>query len=350
MTTKKPPIQEEEIDLGNLFQQIGNMFKSLFKAIGQFFASIYHYFILFLLFIRRNIVPVGIVTLIGLAYGIYKDFTTPPVYESEMIVKTNYGSAALLYEKIDEINALLNESDTIEVANELNIPSSEVSNILGFSAEPNDYIKDSKLAYDNFRLTSIDTSYTNKIEYEDFIERFKETDAKYHKISVLTKNPKKLNISESFKKVVQTDFFLNLEKETTQNFNFFKERYAKELSAVDSIRDRYKKVAFLQANNPTNDASLKISTEKTTERNIDYDLFNTTIRLLKEYNNFIQIKDNDNGVLTVVTDFSTGTKYGSLLKTNAVKYTIVGFLLIMIVLFSIQFNKYLSQYEKKIHT
>lgn len=348
MTTKKPPLQEEEIDLGNLFQQIGNMFKNLFRAIGNFFAAIYHYFILFLLFIRRNIIPIGIVTLIGIVYGLYKDYTSPPVYESEMIVKTNFGSATLLYEKIDEINALLAESDTLEVAKLLDIPPDEVGNILSFSIEPNDYIKDSKLAYDKFRLISIDTSYTNHIEYEDFIERYKETDAQHHRIIVFAQTPKKIDVGESFKKLVHTDFFINLEKESTQNFNLFKERYTREISAVDSIRDRYKKVAFLLAKNPSSDASLKISTEKTTERNVDYDLFNMTIRLLKEYDKFTQLKDNNNEALTVVSDFSTGKIHGGLRSSNILKYGVLGLGLILLILFALHFNKYLSTYEKEL--
>lgn len=349
MTTKKPPVQEEEIDLGNLFQQIGHMFKSLFKGIGQFFAAIYHYFILFLLFIRRNIVPIGIVTLIGLAYGLFKDYTTPPVYKSEMIVKTNYGSAALLYEKIDEINALLGESDSTQVADILEIPINEVSNIIAFSIEPQNFQKDAKIAYDKYRLVSIDTSYTNKIEFKDFSERFSETDAQYHIIKVTTKNPDKINIKKGIKDIVSTDLFIQIAKEHIENKDLQKSAFVKGIYAFDSIRNRYTKVALMQAQKPATSQDLKISAEKTTERNVDYDLYNISIRWLHEFEKFNSKYQDKGDIITIVSDFSIGKKNGGILSSSTLRFAALGFILALFVLFILQFNKYLSQYEKKIH-
>ena len=90
----------EEVDLGNLFKVIGKGFTNLFRGIEKFFKGIFHYLILFLIFLRNNALKLGMATLIGGAGGLVLDITKPKVYSSTMIVEPNFKSCVELLKNL----------------------------------------------------------------------------------------------------------------------------------------------------------------------------------------------------------------------------------------------------------
>ena len=96
--------QEEEIDLGKLFVLIGKGFSKLFKAIGNFLLGIKRLLIRFAVFIKKNLILVAAVTILGLSFGLYKDITAEPKFEASMVVNTNYSSKEQLYYEVVAIN------------------------------------------------------------------------------------------------------------------------------------------------------------------------------------------------------------------------------------------------------
>ena len=79
--------KEEEIDLGSLFVIIGNGFKKFFRSIGRIFTGIFHFFIQILLFIKGNIIKLGISTMVGAAFGGYLEIESETIYGSDMIIE-----------------------------------------------------------------------------------------------------------------------------------------------------------------------------------------------------------------------------------------------------------------------
>ena len=92
---------DQEIDLGQLSKKIGEIIQSF---IDWLFDGI--------LFIRRNIVVIGILFVIGAGLGFYMDKKTK-VYDHEVIVMPNFGSTDYLYSKINLISAKIKEGDTV---------------------------------------------------------------------------------------------------------------------------------------------------------------------------------------------------------------------------------------------
>ncbi|WP_051473714.1 hypothetical protein [Aquimarina macrocephali] len=72
----------EEIDLGELFKFIGDVFNRFFKFIGNIFKALFHLFILFLNFIRIHFLKFIIAVFFGLAVGGYLDYKSEPIYRS----------------------------------------------------------------------------------------------------------------------------------------------------------------------------------------------------------------------------------------------------------------------------
>jgi len=64
--SKQIQSQEEEIDLGGFFNQIGKLFSKLFGLIGFILKSIYHFVIITLIFAKKHYWKLGIALLAGL--------------------------------------------------------------------------------------------------------------------------------------------------------------------------------------------------------------------------------------------------------------------------------------------
>jgi hypothetical protein len=91
----------QEIDLGQISKKVSEGFESLSTAI---FRGI--------LFLKRNLIWIISLFVIGAGVGYYLDKTTN-VYDHKLIVTPNFGSADHLYAKVEQLNAKIKEDDTL---------------------------------------------------------------------------------------------------------------------------------------------------------------------------------------------------------------------------------------------
>lgn len=89
-----------EIDLDQISKKVKNV-------IGRTNDSVFDG----ILFIKRNIIIIAVLLIVGAAFGYYKDKKTS-IYEHTILVKPNFGSVDYLYEQIKNINAKIAEGDT----------------------------------------------------------------------------------------------------------------------------------------------------------------------------------------------------------------------------------------------
>lgn len=94
-----PP--SDEIDLGQLFQLIGNGFKNLFKAFLRLF-----------LYLKKNMIKLGVLIFIGLAIGYGLNQIVTKRLKTEVIVKPNLESKSYLYSVVGEIRTNVGTKDT----------------------------------------------------------------------------------------------------------------------------------------------------------------------------------------------------------------------------------------------
>lgn len=97
--------QDQEIDLGQVFSKIGKFFK---KIVDSTFDAV--------LFVRKNIIILTILFIIGASLGFYLD-KTDKTYNNEIIVTPNFGSVDYLYSKIALLEAKKKENDTVFFSN-----------------------------------------------------------------------------------------------------------------------------------------------------------------------------------------------------------------------------------------
>ncbi|SFR57969.1 MULTISPECIES: hypothetical protein [Maribacter] len=92
----------DEIDLGQLFQLIGNGFNAIFN-----------WFLRVFLYLKRNLLLLIVLVVIGLAIGYGLNQIISEKYKSEVIVKPQLESKNYLYDVVNEIQSNIQAKDTL---------------------------------------------------------------------------------------------------------------------------------------------------------------------------------------------------------------------------------------------
>ena len=90
----------QEIDLFQISKKIGVFFENISTSIFRGF-----------LFLKRNLIIISILFIIGVVLGLYLDKTNK-VYENKLYVQPNFGSVDYLYSKIELIDSKIRDNDT----------------------------------------------------------------------------------------------------------------------------------------------------------------------------------------------------------------------------------------------
>jgi hypothetical protein len=91
----------QEIDLSMISKKIGGFFDGISFSIFKL-----------ILFLKRNLIILVVLVVTGSGIGFYLD-TTIKSYDSEIIVRPNFGSTDYLYSKIDLLESKIKENDTL---------------------------------------------------------------------------------------------------------------------------------------------------------------------------------------------------------------------------------------------
>ncbi len=344
----QPDIPQEEIDLGNLFSQIGKMFSSLFNFIGDVFKSLYHYFIILLLFLRKNILILGVATLFGAILGFLLSLNKDPVYTSEMSVETAYENGIRLYSQVDYLNTLISFEDSIMMGKIFDISSTEAASILGFEAQPIDSEKNFYLAYDAY-IQNTDSIYTHEFEFEDFSKRMVDTDLRFHKIIVEGFKPRVfVKLNNGIKPLIENEYYKDLKEKKAEELAFEKENIINNLSQIDTLRKRYKETAYLELKQKA-DKNSGVSfntTNKAYKGNPDKDLYHISDTLMLKLRELNRLDVENKDILKIQSEFNIGNVKKGFIGKKWMRYGVFAFVLAFLVLLGIQFNKYLNRYKE----
>ena len=108
-TTPQKNDANQEIDLSQISEKIGDLFQGVLTFIFNV-----------ILFLKKNILILGLIFVIGAVLGFYLDKNSK-VYDNQIIVSPNFVSTDYLYAKIDLINSKINDGDTVFLKDEVGI-------------------------------------------------------------------------------------------------------------------------------------------------------------------------------------------------------------------------------------
>ena len=351
MSDQKPQSSSspsEEVDLGQLFQLIGNAFRKLFLFIGSIFKGIFGIILLFLFFIQKHFLKFVIAGVVGLAIGVYVDMTKEPEFISTMVVEPNFNSVQQLYNNVNFYNELAEAEDSTALAEALDISIREASSIKEFNVESYSDENQKVLLFDKF-VRSLDTTTQKAIDMEAYLKNFNSFDARFHTISVTATNngiAKKLQPS-IINSISRNDYF-NLQKEISDiNIKLQDSIYTKQIIEIDSLQLLYKRVMLKEADKPMQGTNISLG-ENGNKENKELSLINKMEELKTSLVELNEEKANKSSILNVISAFPRkGVEVKGIFKSY--KFIIPSLLIIFTlgILALLSLNTYLKNHKKE---
>lgn len=346
MTDKKLPPKEEEVDLGNLFKVIGKGINNILNAIIQFITSIFHYFILLLIFLRNHALKLGLAVLIGFIVGFIFHKLEKKSYVSHMIVETNYGSGMQLYKQIDYLNDLVKKKDSVSISQILNINTKEAAQINKIKISAYQPKRNLYKAYDEY-LQKKDTIFTKDLKFEDFKKRIDEYDLRYHQIKLNSKSRTVFgDISPSIIKLVENDYYKQLRNLKVNELNQKIAVLNQNLQQIDSLRKSYKEVALKEAEKLSSTSTIEISKKENGKEENDIELFNTSNEILNSISWTNDDLKRKKKIVNIISDFDkVGVPDGNIIHKKHFQLPLLFLGLMLAWILIMQLNKFLNSYK-----
>ncbi|MDL5510245.1 hypothetical protein QSE00_00355 [Arenibacter sp. M-2] len=351
MATQQPTpnhSSSEEVDLGQLFQVIGNGFRKFFLFIGNIFKGIFHAVILFLLFLQKHFIKFAIAAVVGLALGIYLDMVKEPKYISTMVVEPNFNSVQQLYNNVNFYNELAEAEDSIALAEALDVTVKEAAKLKKFVVESYSDENQKVQLFDKF-VRSLDSTTKKAIDMENYLKNFNSMDARFHTISVTATNntvAKKIQPS-IIKSISRNEYFQLQQSISDKNISLQDSLYKKQLMEVDSLQRLYKRVMEKEADKPLQGTNISLG-ENGSQENKELALINQVDKLKQNLVLLNEERANKSSILNVISAFP---RRGVEIKGvfNSYKFWIpLGFIGIALLMLSIlDLNTYLKKYKQE---
>lgn len=231
MSTASQNNDNQEIDLSQISKKIGNFFEGVSTSLFGI-----------VLFIKRNIIVIGVLFVLGVGLGIYLDSNNKS-YNHEIIVTPNFGSNDYLYSKINLLNSKIKERDTAFLVNlgfkdvdkisvveikpiidvykfiNNNTANFELIKLMAEDGDLNKIMED-KLTSKNYPFHQIQAVTSKKITDDTFTKpllKFLNTSDYYTRLRKEYINNVSIKMKENDSVIKQIDGFLNDFKKQTTN-------------------------------------------------------------------------------------------------------------------------------------
>jgi hypothetical protein len=331
---------QEEVDLGQLFKLIGQGISNFIKGVKNFFIGLLNLFIQIALFLKKNFVKIAIVTFLGFAFGLYKDYTNPTVFEATMQVRPNNNSTQQLYNEVEAINnAIKQKNSSVLKQLELNTNDFVYAEIMPLVSN--------KIQLDIFNdfIKTLDTTTIKDVDYNRFVKELANTDYPDHKIVLSTNNQLVFDKYQKllFNNVSKNTLLQARQKVSLENLNYKEEKLKKSLRDIDSLRVIYNKVLLAEAKKVSSGTKI-ITAKQDGKSNVELELYAKKNIIINDLNNIAQQKANNHQLIQIGADFSSvGKAKKTLLDRQFIKFGVFAFLLSIVLILLFNFNSYLNK-------
>lgn len=337
---------EEEVDLGSLFVIIGRGISRFFNFIGSIFTGIFHAFIIILIFIKENIIKIGIATLIGIIAGFFLEVQSPKRYASELLIEPNFKSILQLYNNVNYYNDLVKQKDTLKLQETFNLTKKEAASLKKFTIEPIEMDTDIINAYDELIL-AVDTLTIKSYEFKQFKEAFTNFDYKIHKVVVTAE---KSNVFEKLddviiSSVVKNKYFNRIKKLNNDNLDETDSVYKQNLVQIDSLRKVYMQVMLDEAKKVQSGTNIDFGGQN--QKSKELELFETNRKIISDLKKITKEKYNKYEVINVISNFQpVGYEINTITKNYVFQLGALGAGIMIFFLLMLKLNTFLNNYKK----
>ncbi len=343
---KENQTKEEEVELGSLFIIIGKGFSNLFNFIGKILKGIFHFFILILLFVKKNFTKLAIAAAVGAVVGTFVEFKKDVTYGADLQVQPNFKSSRQLYNNVNYYNDLVKQKDTTSLANAFGISITEAATLKKFEIFPVKNGNDLLTSYDELIL-SVDTLTAKSYSFDNFKTTFTDYDYKIHNIHVVaTKNDVFSKLDRVIiSSVVDNQFFNKVKVLTNENLNRTDSLLRENLSQLDTLRKVYMTVLVEESKKQATGTSIDLGGEKKTTKELE--LFETNRKINSDLKEIAKDRSEKSEVLNVISNFQPiGYEIKGISKNYGVLASGLALALMVLFLLLKQLNNYLNNYKE----
>ncbi len=346
--SKQVQTQEEEIDLGGFFNQIGKLFLKLFRWIGDSIKGMYHFAILVFIFVKNHYIKLSIGAFLGITLGVLAHKYSDKSYVYEMAIIPNYESGIYIKNKLDYYNQLIQQKDHLTISNLFGIDQIDAKSITKFELEKIIDSKDLVEGYDDF-IKQRDTSTIKEFPLKKYLQKdFSEFYYKKYIVRMYTNKPSlKKNINEHLVNDLEDNTYLNQKKALMLNTLTVKDStYKSLLRIIDTIIVKDKKIALIAANNGDKSSS-NINLNNGNNTNKDFDLLQLYKGTSTELAYMNEAKIKLGTIFQVIAPMEPigKEKINFFLTTFFKVFAVVMFITLIIILYK-PFIQYLDNYNK----
>ncbi|MBT8245440.1 MAG: hypothetical protein HKP48_05655 [Winogradskyella sp.] len=342
--------QNEEVDLGQLFKMIGNLFQRFFNFIKSIFTAIGLIFVYFLKDIFSNIKIISIVAIVALVLGYVLDKRKDKVYFAEMFVKPYFDSKYELINNVDYYNSLIKLEDLEELSSQFNVTQAEAESILSFDIEIGPESKNEQIQDFDAFLKPLDSVTKGKIEFEDYIEDRNIYNAGIYLLKARSKDYKIFKKLEEGLKTSLQNKYSEIKKRKRDSVLLLEEENLKS-SLLETQKLKATYLDVLQKEADKNNISTRfentfgLQIEKTdTKEDV---LLNQELKILNQLSDIRKELVTDDQLFDIIAAFKEkGLLENIWYKKFKIILPLLGLLLLGLFFNGLKFYKYIMRYQK----
>lgn len=279
----------QEIDLSQISKKIGGFFEGISNKIFNL-----------MFYIKKHIVTIGIIFVIGAGLGWYLDRTSKS-FDNQIIVTPNFTSTDYLYSKIALINSKIKEGDTLFLKNVVGIKNPKKFNKITIEPITDIYrfIGSNPVNFEFVKLLAEDGDLKKIVD-----DKLTSRNYLFHNITYSTSKPTNneatvkplldfLNNSEYYKKV-QKEYVGNIKKKMIENDSIISQINGVLNSFSNTVNGSQKsdKLVYYNENTQLNEV-IKTKNELISEQgSLRLQLLDTD-KIIKETSSTINIKNTE---------------------------------------------------------
>jgi len=342
----------EEVDILQFFSALGKIFQNIYNAIKNLLKNIFYYLLDGFLYLKKHYLYLTA----GFLVGLILSFLVPKEesYIASARVRTNYDSQLALNKYIDLFNGIIKNEEYERLAKIFNIDKESAEHITKFEAEP--VLNDNVLLLDEYEefLNKKDTVVYKFIEFKDFKKSIFNSplSSKYWDINVYSDMPLNFDfLNKSLVSLFDADKDLAKRRENVLfALETKKQKYLKSLQDIDTLRVVYNQVMLdlAKKSNTSGGSTNIVLSDKSGNLESPYNLFTERYRVLGQMENLSRKINKYSNILVLLNNFpKTAIKEKGISKNIHFKFSMFGFLLVLLVFLGKDFIAFLNRYQQQ---
>lgn len=340
----------EEVDLGQLFNVIGNAFNRLINFIASIFKAIFSVIIYTIKALIVNFKIIIIVMLLAGVLGYVLERSRPTVYSSSMLVRPYFDSKFQFVTNMGYYNALLANKNYETIAELFEISEEEANEIAGFEIEPGPETENEKIVEYHAFLKTLDSSRRDDVSYKEFVDNRSIYSGDIFKISVMSYQDNIFTKLEGgINRAFTNDFSFKKKQKRDSLLTIQKNNIVTQLTQVDSLQKIYIKVLESDSKSKTNEFSLggeSFSIGKDRGNTKEYELLEKEISLRNQLRDLQEKRVDEDAFFDVISNFQkVGERTTKWQDKYSLIFPILAFVLLCLLYIARRIVIYVQNYE-----